>query len=86
MGESECLGGGLLRIITFSPSFSSKWLIRSRENRLLLVMKRWELWMLRRSGNPENMSRDEFMHLAEGWISYNFSNPFFYFKKLNSIS
>lgn len=86
MGESECLGGGLLRIITLSSSFSSKWLIRSRESRLLLVMKRWELWMLGRSENHKNTSRDECMHLAEGCISDNFSNPFFYFKKLNSIS
>lgn len=82
MGESECLGGGLLRIITLSPSFSSKWLVRSKESRLLLVMKRWELG---RSENLKNMSRDKFMHLAEGWISYNFSNPFFFILKNSTV-
>lgn len=27
--------------------------------------------MLERPENPENMTMDELMHLAEGWISYN---------------
>lgn len=39
---------------------------KKQRERQLLVMKRWELWMLGRSENPKNRSRDELMHLAKG--------------------
>lgn len=39
--------------------------------------------MLERPENPENMTMDELMHLAEGWISYTIPRSIFYlFQKI----
>lgn len=35
--------------------------------------------LLERPENLESMTRDELVHLAEGWISYNVSQSIFFF-------
>lgn len=41
--------------------------------------------LLERPENLESMTRDELVHLAEGWISYNVSQSIFFFYYFKNI-